>query len=60
MNRDQLAAFSRALVTLAIGGAVLYAIARWLGWLWSAGIVGGAIAEEAWRASRLPERWRPW
>lgn len=60
MNRDQLAALGRAIVSLAIGGVVLYAIARWLGWWAVAAIAVGAVADLGWSATRLPERWRPW
>ena len=64
MKRDQLAAFARGAFTLAIGGAVLYAIGRWLGWWYVAGIFAVAIGDAVWCTWRLARQlgptWRMW
>lgn len=64
MNKDQLAALARAAVTVAIGGALLYAIGRYLGLGFLAGLVVGLLAELAEQLIttmlRFPTRWRLW
>ena len=48
-------------VRAAIAGAVvLYATGSLLGWWWVSAIAVLGIADAAWCASKLPERWRPW
>jgi len=64
MNRDRLAALGRAIVTLALGAAIFYAIGRWLGW-WAAGaiMIAGIGAGTWWIArwmARFPTSWRFW
>jgi len=60
LNRDQLAALARGVITLAAGATILYAIGRYIGWCCVAAIAGAGIADSLWCWSRLPVRWRPW
>ncbi len=64
MNRDQRSALGRAVVSVSLGAAILYGIARWLGWGFMLGLVTGLLAALldglATTTRQLPTRWRPW
>lgn len=56
LNRDELAAAGRAVVTLIAGAALLYAIGEYLGWWVVGAIFISGIGAAAWDA----RHWRPW
>ena len=43
-----------------LGALVLWLVGQCLGWWWAAAIIGGAVVDTIWRASRVPSRWRMW
>lgn len=60
LNRDELAAYARGAVTIALGLALFYAIGRWLGWRVVGAIAISSLGAAAWDVWRRPGWWRMW
>jgi hypothetical protein len=60
VNRDELAALARGVITVLSGAAILIAIGVLVSWWAVAAIAVVTGADTAWCVSRLPRRCRPW
>lgn len=57
VNRDELSAAARCLVTLIAGSAMICALAWCVGWPWTGAILA---AGSAYALLIVTPRWRPW
>lgn len=57
MNRDELAAATRGVITVSVGAALIYCFAQWLGWWWTGAMLVVAAVDGT---LGMPPQWRPW